>query len=177
MGKTLEGETPAIGNLAPLMTSNNADWETPDHLFNALHDEFRFTIDAAASMENRKIKNFFSIHQDAFRLQWRGVVWLNCPYGKEMGRWMEKAKRSTVDNSATVVCLVPARTDTNWWFDHARFGEVRFLKGRLRFKGAPTSAPFPSALIIFRPGLPRSTSYWRYQEIDEPPGYLAEKLG
>lgn len=160
-----------------LFSSDSGAWETPQFLFDALDAEFRFTLDAAASMDNRKCRVFYSVHQDAFRLQWRGTVWLNPSYGKGIDRWLEKAKRSAVENGATVVVLVPARTDTNWWFDHARFGEVRFLKGRLKFVGAPTSAPFPSALVIFRPGLPRSTTYWSYKELEGEPGYTAEQLG
>lgn len=165
------------GKLKGLMTSNSGDWGTPVWFFRALDNEFGFTLDAAASMENRKVDKFFSVHQDAFRLRWRGVVWLNCPYGDGIGRWMAKAKLSAVEDKATVVCLIPARTDTNWWFDHVRFGEVRFLKGRLKFEGAPTSAPFPSALVIFRPGLPRSTSYWSYKPSVDVPGYTVQQLG
>lgn len=119
---------------------------------------------------------FFSAHQDAFRLRWCGTVWLNPPYGAGIGRWLAKAKQSAQVDGATVVVLIPARTDTNWWFDNTRFGEVRFLKGRLKFVGAPTSAPFPSALVIYRPGLPRSTSYWEYKQIKEAPGYIARQL-
>lgn len=166
-----------IKQFAPLFASDNNSWETPDWFFNALHNEFNFTLDAAATMENRKVRVFYSEHQDAFRLQWRGTVWLNPPYGRGINRWLAKAKVSAVENGATVVVLVPSRTDTNWWMDHARFGEVRFLKGRLKFKGAPTSAPFPSALVIFRPGLPRSTSYWHYREVKDAPSYEVVKLG
>lgn len=159
-----------------LFSSENGSWETPDWFFKALDDEFHFTVDVAASMENRKVDKFFSVHQDAFRLRWTGVAWLNPEYGRGIGRWLAKAKQSAVEDGATVVVLVPARTDTNWWFDHARLGEIRLLKNRLKFKGAPTSAPFPSALCIFRPGLPRSTSYWVYNETKEAPFYTARQL-
>lgn len=160
-----------------LFSSESGSWETPQWFFAALDNEFHFTLDVCASMDNRKCKVFYSIHQDAFRLQWRGTCWMNSPYGRGIGRWLEKAKRSAVENDATVVCLVPSRTDTAWWFDHARFGEVRFLKGRLKFKGAPTSAPFPSALIIFRPGLPHSTTYWHYKKLTAEPYFEAIQLG
>jgi hypothetical protein len=50
-----------------------------------------------------------------------------------------------------VVCLVPARTDTAWWHDYATRGEIRFIRGRLKFGDSKTSAPFPSAIVIFRP--------------------------
>lgn len=189
-----------MGKLAGMMTSNSNDWETPQCFFDALNNEFHFNLDAAASMENHKVDKFFSIHQNAFRLQWHGTVWLNPPYSDGIGKWLAKAKQSAVEG-ATVVVLVPARTDTNAWFDHARMSEVRFIKGRLKFKlpiaaveerrlenikrqaagkkllnPEGESAPFPSALCIFRPGLPRSTSYWVYKEIAESPGWSGYQL-
>jgi site-specific DNA-methyltransferase (adenine-specific) len=50
-----------------------------------------------------------------------------------------------------VVCLVPARTDTQWWHEYAMKSEIRFIKGRLKFGDAENSAPFPSAIVVFRP--------------------------
>ena len=161
---------------APLFSSDKSDWETPKYLFDALHAEFNFTVDLAASFENRKVPKYFSVEQDAFRLRWTGTGWLNPPYSDGIDKWLAKAKKSAVEEGATVVVLVPARTDTKAWFDHARLGEVRFIKGRLKFVGAPTSAPFPSALVIFRPGLPRSTTYWEYKASTEPPHYIARQL-
>lgn len=159
-----------------LFSSEVQSWETPTWFFNALNAEFNFTVDVCATMQNRKVDKFFSVHQDAFRLRWTGTCWLNPEYGRGIDRWLYKAKMSAIVDDATVVVLVPARCDTNWWFDHARFGEVRFLKGRLKFVNAPTSAPFPSALIVFRPGLPRSTSYWVYKETKELPGWSGYQL-
>ena len=54
---------------------------------------------------------------------------------------------------AVVVCLLPARTDTQWWHSYviAHAAEVRFIKGRLKFGGSKNSAPFPSAVVVFRP--------------------------
>lgn len=162
--------------LSTLFSSNKADWETPDWFFAALHHEFHFDVDVCASMENTKLPKFFSTHQDAFTLQWKGVAYCNPPYSKDIDKWLAKAKHSAAMLGSTVVCLVPARTDTNWWFDYARLAEVRFLKGRLKFKGAPTSAPFPSALIIYRLGLRQSTSYWVYKQTKDSPGWYRRQL-
>ncbi len=75
---------------------------------------------------------------------------MNPPYGREIGKWVKKAYDSTLAG-ATVVCLVPARTDTAWWFDYCAKGEIRFLRGRLKFGGSKNAAPFPSAIIVFSP--------------------------
>ncbi len=75
---------------------------------------------------------------------------MNPPYGREIGKWMEKAFHESC-NGATIVCLVPSRTDTKWWHDYAMRGEITFIRGRLRFSGHKNSAPFPSAIIVFKP--------------------------
>lgn len=75
---------------------------------------------------------------------------MNPPYGREIGRWMRKAWESA-QQGALVVCLVPARTDTAWWHDYAAKGEIRFLRGRVKFGNARNGAPFPSAVVVFRP--------------------------
>ena len=73
---------------------------------------------------------------------------MNPPYGRQIGRWMRKAYEESLQG-ALVVCLVPARTDTAWWHDYAAKGSVRFIRGRLKFGRAASSAPFPSALVVF----------------------------
>lgn len=79
---------------------------------------------------------------------------MNPPYGRAIGRWVQKAFESA-QAGATVCCLLPARTDTQWWHRYVmRASEVRFFKGRLKFGEAKSGAPFPSALAIFRPERP-----------------------
>jgi hypothetical protein len=78
-------------------------------------------------------------------------VFMNPPYGRECGVWMKKAYEECRDNGALVVCFVPARVDTEWWHRYAVKGEVRFPKGRVKFQGADAAAPFPVAVVIFRP--------------------------
>lgn len=52
---------------------------------------------------------------------------------------------------ATVVMLLPARTDTGWFHDFVyNKAEIRFVRGRLKFGGSKNSAPFPSMVVIFR---------------------------
>lgn len=74
---------------------------------------------------------------------------MNPPYGRTIGQWMKKAYESSLDG-ATVVCLVPSRTDTKWWHDYAMKGDFTFIKGRLKFGGNKNPAPFPSAVVVFK---------------------------
>jgi phage N-6-adenine-methyltransferase len=123
------------------------DWETPPAIFDPLHAEFGFTLDAAANEANAKVPTYYS--ESALEKPWQGVVWLNPPYGKQIGKWVEKAFQESRAGS-TVVCLVPARTDSWWWHDYAEQGEYRFIRRRIKFVGAPYNAPFPSAIVVFR---------------------------
>lgn len=138
-------------NLGVHFLSTTDEWPTPQFLFKALHAEFGFTLDPAATPENAKCATFFTRFDDGLSQDWRGhVVFLNPPYGREIGRWVRKAFETSAAGSV-VVCLLPARTDTQWWHDYVSRGEIRFLRGRLRFEGGKHCAPFPSAVVVFRP--------------------------
>jgi len=128
-------------------------WSTPQKFFDQLNAEFGFTLDVCSTHENAKCERHFTEVEDGLSQVWDGVCWMNPPYGRTIGKWMRKAYESSLTGS-TVVCLVPARTDTAWWHDYAIKGEVRFLRGRLKFGGSANSAPFPNAVVIFRPMLP-----------------------
>ena len=125
-------------------------WGTPQWLFDALDKEFGFTLDPCSDGTNAKCKKFYSIHDSGMLKDWgTETVFMNPPYS-QCEDWMRKAYGSAQEG-ATVVCLVPSRTDTEWWHRFAMKGEVRLLKGRLKFGDAVNSAPFPSAVIVFRP--------------------------
>ncbi len=132
-------------------TSETDLWATPQDYFDKVNEEFGFTLDVCASPENAKCEHYFTKADSGLTKQWSGVCWMNPPYGRDIKHWMWKAWMESKYSGATVVCLVPARTDTAWWHDFAMKGEVRFIRGRLKFGGSKNSAPFPSALVIFRP--------------------------
>jgi site-specific DNA-methyltransferase (adenine-specific) len=126
------------------------EWETPAPLFEGLDAEFGFTLDVCATADNAKCGRYYTRADDGLAQCWDGeTCWMNPPYGAELPRWMAKAHDTALGGSI-VVCLVPARTDTRWWHEHVEgIAEVRALRGRVRFNGAG-SAPFPSAVVIFR---------------------------
>lgn len=135
-----------------LMFSSETDmWATPQDFFEKLDSVFKFETDVCAVPGNAKCNNFYTPAEDGLSKQWKGVCWMNPPYGREISAWVEKAYKSAKDNGATVVSLLPARVDTRWWHDYCTKGEIHFIKGRLKFGGSKTNAPFPSAVVVFRP--------------------------
>ena len=137
--------------LAVHFSSRSDEWETPRWLFDALNAEFGFDLDPCCNRENAKCPRFFTKEADGLRQPWGDSTgFMNPPYGRSIGRWMRKAYESAQDG-ATVVCLIPARTDTQYWHRYAMKGEIRLIRGRIKFGGAKSGAPFPSAVVIFRP--------------------------
>ena len=133
-----------------MRTSNTDMWATPQAFFDVLHEEFGFTLDVCATAENAKCSTFFTKEQDGLQQRWDGVCWMNPPYGRQIGAWVKKAYESA-QSGAIVVCLLPARTDTAWWHDYCMRGEIRFVRGKIKFGGSKNGAPFPSAVVIFKP--------------------------
>lgn len=153
-----------------MFTSTTDEWPTPQELFDALDAEFGFTLDCCATDANAKVARYFDRASDGLVRPWHGVVWMNPPYGRQISAWVEKAYRSSMAG-ATVVCLIPARTDTAYWHDFAmRAAELRFIRGRLSFtsvlqdeRRAATgahNAPFPSVVVVFRPGSDGPPATW-----------------
>jgi len=138
------------------------EWATPADVFEPLNSEFDFGLDAAANFDNRKCTNYLGIDhifegcRDGLAVDWslalRGTkrpVWLNPPFGGQLKKWVQKAYEESL-KGITVVCLLPSRTNTEWWHNFCMKGEIRFIRGRPKFNNATHGLPFPLAIVIFR---------------------------
>ncbi len=152
-------------SIAACLSTGKDDWETPDALFSALDAEFGFTLDLAADERNHKCARWIGPegivpNALAYEIADGEVCWMNPPYSRGLqAQFIHTAANHAAGKRVTVVALLPARTDTrafHWYIwdlekhrPHPWVREVRFLKGRLRFVGAPASAPFPSMIVVF----------------------------
>lgn len=139
-----------------LMFSSATDqWATPQQFFNDWAKLFPFTVDVCADATNAKCPRFFDLEADGLAQDWAPeTCWMNPPYGREIGRWVKKAYEESL-KGATVVCLLPARTDTAWWHDYViPHAQVAFIRGRIKFGDAKAGAPFPSAVAVFYAAVP-----------------------
>ncbi len=136
------------------MNPDRTDRRTPRWLFDRLNAEFKFVLDAAASHENHLCPIYFTIEDNALEQDWwpHRRIWLNPPYDdkgtRNMIHWMGKAYREA-QKCCIVVCLVPASVDARWWHEYCVKGNLRWIKGRLRFSEVKTDAKFPSVIVIF----------------------------
>jgi site-specific DNA-methyltransferase (adenine-specific) len=132
-------------------SSKSDEWITPQWLFDALDFEFGFTLDPCSTHENAKCKRHFTIEENGLEQDWSGeTVFMNPPYGRNISLWMRKAYAESL-NGAVVVCVIAARTDRKWWHSYAMRGEIRLLRKRVKFANAEYYAPFPTAIVVFRP--------------------------
>lgn len=141
-----------------MFSSASDEWSTPQWLFDQLNSEFNFDLDVCADLKNSKCRWFLSEQDNGLAVGWWGTCFMNPPYGRKIGQWVKKAVSESL-RGRTVVCLLPARTDTRWWSYIWNFkrnkprlwAEVRFIKGRLKFGDSKTGAPFPSVVVVLRP--------------------------
>ena len=150
-------------------SSNKEDWGTPKDLFKRLNDKYCFDLDPAAShinhltseyctVEGRFLQRYAADHrgirisdEDGLTTSWQGRhVFLNPPYGRGIGAWVQKAAEES-QGSALVVALLPVRTGTRWWREWVvPYADIEYLPGRLRFEGSDNSAPFDSCIARYR---------------------------
>jgi len=134
-----------------LFTSLRGDWKTPRTLYQALEAEFNFDFDPCPVKAN-----FNGLETD-----WGSVNFVNPPYGRHITKWIQKGYEQYLKGK-TVVFLIPSRTDTRWWHDYIlNADEIRFIRGRLKFDDQKNPAPFPSAIVVFRP------KKWKTESIEK----------
>ena len=129
-------------------------YETPDDVFRAVNEEFRFDVDVCAVPDNAKCARFFTPEQNGLAQDWRGVCWCNPPFDRTKPAWVKKAYESA-QAGATVVVLLPwnGTGDTSWWHKYVlRASEIRYLRGRQRYSGLDgRKVTVRTVLVVFRP--------------------------
>lgn len=143
--------------LAKLLSHNgNQDRRTPLSLFNELNAEFNFQLDPCTSTSkpgNLGTPHYFLYpERDGLKENWSkyGSVFVNPPFN-DAYNWLKKA-RDESKLGATVVVLLPSKTETRWWHELAlQANEIRFVKRRVTFDGHKDPFIIGIALIIFYP--------------------------
>lgn len=137
-------------NTDVMFSSKTPEWATPQDFFDNLNSKYHFNLDPASTDENAKCENHFTQEQDGLSQNWGGYrVFCNPPYGRDIGKWVEKSYLEAQKPDTLVVMLLPARVDTKWFHDYCMKGKVEFIRGRLKFGDGKNSAPFPSMVVVF----------------------------
>jgi len=150
-----------VNSLAPLMSSVRDSWNTPANVLDLVRELGPIGLDPCGNADSIvDAAEEWTLERDGDSLvrEWaprggqRGLIYVNPPYGRQIGAWVEKCRRASVHGGGEVVALVPSRTDTAWWNASCvppQSDAVCFWRGRLTFLGAPHPAPFPSAIVYW----------------------------
>ena len=136
-----------------MFSSKSKEWVTPQHFFDKLNKRFGpFTLDPCANSSNYKVMKHFTEKENGLEQDWGGhIVFMNPPYGRAIKDWIKKAYEESRKENTMVIALIPARTDTRYWHNYVlKANDLYFVKGRLKFGNGENSAPFPSAVAVFK---------------------------
>ncbi len=125
------------------------DWETPEHILESIKEEFGDFFDPCP------------IHADfnGLDIEWKDVNYINPPYNrKDKELFIRKAYNESLKGKICIM-LLPVSTSTKIFHEIIYpNAEVRFLKGRVKFKGYNTMGEYvtnkpgqhDSMLVIFK---------------------------
>jgi phage N-6-adenine-methyltransferase len=126
-------------------------WETPPHIFKKLNDEFHFALDPCCTVETAKCPDFFTPSENGLIQSWQGygTIFVNPPYSRDnIDQWLKKCHQEAKE--CIIVALIPVSTSAKWFHDYViGKASLRFYERRIRFVGAPYTAPFSSLLAIW----------------------------
>jgi len=128
------------------------DWATPDYVLNPLYEEFGDLFDPCPFQHN--ISDW-----DGLDIEWANRNFINPPYSRVLkDNFVLKAIKESKKGKLCVM-LLPVSTSTKLFHEHIlpNKTEIRFLKGRVKFKGYNTKGEFvtskcgmhDSMLVIF----------------------------
>ena len=139
--------------LAGLFLSEETEWLTPRAVLDrAVVALGAIDLDPCADAGRHvRATTHFTVSDDGLAQPWHGRVFMNPPYGREVGLWVAKlAAEVSAGHVTEAITLVSARTDTAWWRTLPAH-RICFAAARLTFSDADAPAPFPSAIAYAGP--------------------------
>lgn len=162
-------------------SSESPEWYTPAWVAELARAVLgAIDLDPASSKEAQQTigaERYYTAEHDGLAQPWAGRVYLNPPYGKTIGLWVDKLVAAyDAGEISAAVALLPARPDTRWFQPLYRF-PLCFVRGRIRFDlpgGERTSgAPFPSVIVYMGPQVERFTALFGERGQIQIPNALA----
>jgi len=124
------------------------EWITPREIIEALGP---FDMDPCSAIGQPwpTAGRHLTIEDNGFMAEWDGLVWMNPPYGRKTGAWLDR-----LANHGSGIALIFARTETRMFVEHVweQADAVLFLHGRLHFhyvtgERAAANSGAPSVLV------------------------------
>lgn len=131
--------------------SDVVTWNTPREVIERVITLFgEIDLDPCSNSHdtpNVPARTIYTEEDDGLAQKWHGKIYLNPPYGNEIGKWVKKLLEEYEQGRVEeAVALLPGRVDTIWFQPLYQFVMCN-VRGRLKFSGAENSAPFPSVIV------------------------------
>lgn len=131
--------------------AERGDWQTPENVLAAVREAFGGEIDIDPCAGDATLIGLVNIRppKDGLVIPWAGRVFVNPPFS-DLDLWAPKCAYESREAGASVILLLPARTDTVYWHEAiSTAAAICFWKGRVKFVGAGNSRPFPIAFAYW----------------------------
>lgn len=146
-----------------ITSSESVEWYTPAKYIEAAREVMGgIDLDPASSKqanETVKAKKYFTKEKDGLSQNWKGRLWLNPPYRKEGGPFVEKLIQGYVCGDVeSAILLVNANSNDASWFWPLWDYTLCFTYGRINFytidkkENGPTHG---SCLVYFGEDIPK----------------------
>jgi hypothetical protein len=147
------------------------DYQSPLDFLEAVQDRFgQITFDLSCTRENSVAPmGYFHPEHDALKEDWRELSELTC-YGNvpfaQSARFAEKAAASLkCEIPPTVLLLVPASVDANWFRDYVHERALVLpLSPRLTFIDQPAPINRPLMLCVYGPNITPGFEPWQWKQ-------------
>lgn len=133
---------------------NHSDnWATPESLYNELDKEFNFDFDPCPL--NHDLNKW-----NGLEINWKKSNFINPPYSRKLKDAFVKKAIQESKKGKLCVMLLPVSTSTVLFHEYIQPNakEIRFIKGRVKFKGINTKGELvvnkcgmhDSMIVIFK---------------------------
>lgn len=145
--------------------SNSVEYSTPQVLFDLLNKQYKYTLDACASVENAKCTSFFTKEDNSLTKEWIGNVWMNPPFNRDLSKFVLKMYQEYKNHGGIKSCLIPVRSNTNWWNKIIPEAECVFINGEVNFNEEKRGLWLPMCVLHFGNGNAGKHSSINYREL------------
>ena len=139
------------------ITPEDQEWYTPQYILDKVYNVFPVSLDPCSNNKQTvDAEIHYTKEDDGLTMPWGGCVFMNPPYGREIGKWVSKfLEEWTKGNIQNAILLVPVKTDTKWWGELSEYLSCWCaISGRVKFvspdpEKQTTTGTFASAMILF----------------------------
>lgn len=129
--------------------SETIEYSTPISIVAPLIKEFNLKKDVCASKENHKLSDYWTKGDNSLNKEWIMNCWMNPPFNRSLQKWVRKAHTESLKHNNTIVCLIPVRSNTKWWYETMKDSEIRFINGEVNFNNLERGLWLPMCIVIF----------------------------